>query len=75
MATTQALCGYEPLNPNNDPRVPKNESDQMVATVKKNGGAVWYLIGKNEGHGFQKKANQDYQFYATIAFMQEYLLK
>jgi dipeptidyl aminopeptidase/acylaminoacyl peptidase len=59
----------------NDPRVPKNESDQMVATVKKNGGAVWYLIGKNEGHGFQKKANQDYQFYATIAFMQEYLLK
>ena len=59
----------------NDPRVPKNESDQMVATVKKNGGVVWYLIGRNEGHGFQKKANQDYQFYATIAFMQENLLK
>jgi len=59
----------------NDPRVPKNESDQMVATVRKNGGVVWYLIGKNEGHGFQKKANQDYQFYATIAFMQENLLK
>jgi dipeptidyl aminopeptidase/acylaminoacyl peptidase len=59
----------------NDPRVPKNESDQMVATVKRNGGAVWYLVGKNEGHGFQKKANQDYQFYATIAFMQENLLK
>ena len=59
----------------NDPRVPKNESDQMVATVRKNGDTVWYLIGKNEGHGFQKKANQDYQFYATIAFMQENLLK
>jgi len=59
----------------NDPRVPRNESDQMVATVRKNGGTVWYLVGKNEGHGFQKKANQDYQFYATIAFMQENLLK
>ena len=59
----------------NDPRVPKNESDQMVATVRKNGGAVWYLVGKNEGHGFSKKANQDFQFYATVAFMQENLLR
>jgi len=59
----------------NDPRVPKNESDQMVATVRKNGGAVWYLVGKNEGHGFSKKTNQDFQFYATVAFMQENLLR
>jgi len=47
----------------------------MVATVRKNGGAVWYLIGKNEGHGFSKKANQDFQFYATVAFLQENLLR
>ncbi len=59
----------------NDPRVPHNESEQMVATIRKNGGAVWYLMGKDEGHGFSKKRNQDYQFYATIAFMQENLLR
>ena len=59
----------------NDPRVPRNESEQMVATVKKNGGAVWYLMAKDEGHGFAKKRNQDFQFYATVAFMQENLLK
>ena len=59
----------------NDPRVPKSESDQIVAKVRENGTPVWYLLGKNEGHGFQKKKNQDFQFYATILFMQQYLLK
>jgi dipeptidyl aminopeptidase/acylaminoacyl peptidase len=59
----------------NDPRVPRNESEQMVATVRKNGSPVWYLMGKDEGHGFAKKRNQDFQFYATIAFLQETLLK
>ncbi|WP_245395647.1 S9 family peptidase [Anthocerotibacter panamensis] len=59
----------------NDPRVPINEAEQMVATVKKNGREVWYLVAKDEGHGFAKKKNSDYQFYATIAFMQEHLLQ
>jgi len=59
----------------NDPRVPRTESEQMVATVRKNGSPVWYLMGKNEGHGFAKKANQDYQFYASVEFVRENLLK
>ncbi|HEX4900476.1 MAG TPA: alpha/beta fold hydrolase [Pyrinomonadaceae bacterium] len=59
----------------NDPRVPASESEQMVAAVRKNGTPVWYLLGKDEGHGFAKKKNVDYQFYATIMFMQEHLLK
>jgi dipeptidyl aminopeptidase/acylaminoacyl peptidase len=59
----------------NDPRVPRNESEQMVATVRKNGSPVWYLLGKDEGHGFGKKRNQDFLFYATVAFVQENLLK
>jgi len=60
----------------NDPRVPKSEADQMIAKIKETGKApVWYIVGKNEGHGFSKKVNQDYQFYATVAFVQEYLLK
>ena len=59
----------------NDPRVPLNEAEQMVATVRKNNTPVWYLMAKDEGHGFSKKKNQDFQFYATIMFVREYLLK
>jgi dipeptidyl aminopeptidase/acylaminoacyl peptidase len=59
----------------NDPRVPKSEAEQIVATLKKQGTPVWYLVGKDEGHGFQKKKNVDFQFYATIQFIREYLLK
>jgi hypothetical protein len=35
---------------------------------------VWYLLGRDEGHGFRKKANADYLFYATVAFMRQFLL-
>ena len=59
----------------NDPRVPVNEAEQMVSTVRQNGTPVWYLMAKDEGHGFAKKKNQDYQFYATVMFMRDYLLK
>ena len=58
----------------NDPRVPRSEAEQMVATVKRNGTPVWYLLGLDEGHGFRKKANADFQFYATIEFVKRYLL-
>ena len=59
----------------NDPRVPVSESDQIVAALKKQGTPVWYIMAQDEGHGFQKKANRDYQFYATVEFLQEFLLK
>jgi dipeptidyl aminopeptidase/acylaminoacyl peptidase len=59
----------------NDPRVPVSESEQIVAALKKQGTPVWYVMAKDEGHGFRKKPNQDFQFYATIQFLQEYLLK
>jgi dipeptidyl aminopeptidase/acylaminoacyl peptidase len=58
----------------NDPRVPRIESEQMVATARKNGTPVWYLLGKDEGHGFAKKANRDYLFLATIEFVRRFLL-
>jgi dipeptidyl aminopeptidase/acylaminoacyl peptidase len=58
----------------NDPRVPISESQQMVEAIKKNGTPVWFLTGLNEGHGFQKKDNQDFDFYATVLFVQKYLL-
>jgi dipeptidyl aminopeptidase/acylaminoacyl peptidase len=59
----------------NDPRVPLNEAEQIVATVKKNNVPVWYLMAKDEGHGFSKKKNIDFQFYATVMFVKEHLLK
>jgi dipeptidyl aminopeptidase/acylaminoacyl peptidase len=58
----------------NDPRVPLGEAEQMVARIKKNGTPVWYLMGKDEGHGFAKKSNVDFQFYATVTFVRQYLL-
>jgi dipeptidyl aminopeptidase/acylaminoacyl peptidase len=58
----------------NDPRVPRSESAQMVATVRQVGTPVWYLVGLDEGHGFRKKENADYQFYAMVEFIQRYLL-
>ncbi|HTD68120.1 MAG TPA: S9 family peptidase [Candidatus Limnocylindria bacterium] len=59
----------------NDPRVPVTESEQMVKAIRNNGGTVWYLMAKDEGHGFAKKRNVDYQFLATIQFYREFLLK
>jgi dipeptidyl aminopeptidase/acylaminoacyl peptidase len=59
----------------NDPRVPKSEADQMVKALQENGTPVWYLAAKDEGHGFAKKKNADFQFYTTVLFLQKYLLK
>ncbi len=59
----------------NDPRVPKSEAEQIVATLKKQKTPVWYMLGKDEGHGFGKKKNADYMFYATVQFIRDYLLK
>lgn len=58
----------------NDPRVPYTESEQIVEKVRANGTAVWYLRAENEGHGFARKENADFQFYAMILFLKRYLL-
>ena len=63
------------LQGGNDPRVTLSESEQMVQTVRKNGTPVWYLMAKDEGHGFGKKKNRDFLFYSTVLFIKEYLLK
>ena len=58
----------------NDPRVPRTEAEQIVGALKKQGTPVWFLMARDEGHGFAKKKNADYQFYATVEFIQQYLL-
>ena len=59
----------------NDPRVPWTEAEQVVKAIRANGGAVWFLMAKDEGHGFSKKRNVDFQYFATLKFLEEYLVK
>jgi protease II len=58
----------------NDPRVPVTESEQMVDEIRRNGGTVWYMMAKDEGHGFRKKTNRDYFRCAAVLFLEDYLL-
>jgi dipeptidyl aminopeptidase/acylaminoacyl peptidase len=58
----------------NDPRVPVSEAHQIVDAARANNVPVWLLLGKNEGHGFARKSNVDFQFYSTIQFVRQYLL-
>lgn len=59
----------------NDPRVPYTEAEQIVKALKEKDVPVWYLLAKDEGHGFAKQPNAEYQFLATILFWEEYLLE
>jgi dipeptidyl aminopeptidase/acylaminoacyl peptidase len=54
----------------NDPRVPLSESEQLVWRVRSAGGEVWYLVAKDEGHGFSKKVNRDAYLETSAAFLQ-----
>jgi dipeptidyl aminopeptidase/acylaminoacyl peptidase len=58
----------------NDPRVPWTESRQMLDKLKSNGIQTWFLMANDEGHGYAKKKNQDFLFYSTILFVQQFLL-
>ena len=59
----------------NDPRVPKTEAIQMSKKVRDNKSVIWYLEAKDEGHGFSKKNNVDFLRFASIQFINQYLLK
>lgn len=57
----------------NDPRVPWTEAEQIVAQARANGSPVWYLLAENEGHGFARKENADFRFYAVVRFVETVL--
>jgi len=59
----------------NDPRVPHTEAEQIVATLKKQGTPAWFVMAKDEGHGFAKKPNADYLFYTLVEFARRNLLQ
>ena len=58
----------------NDPIVPESESEQLVKALREQGQTVWYMNALNEGHGFEKKENNDLLQQATFMFLQKYLL-
>jgi len=59
----------------NDPRVPASESEQIVATIRENGGLVWYMIAKDEGHYLRKRDNSLFYRMAVVLFWERHLLE
>jgi dipeptidyl aminopeptidase/acylaminoacyl peptidase len=59
----------------NDPRVPAEESQQIARAVRKNGGTAWLMVAGDEGHGYRKKSNRDYQDLTTALFLNTFLVK
>jgi dipeptidyl aminopeptidase/acylaminoacyl peptidase len=59
----------------NDPRVPSTEAEQIVASLKRRNAPYWFMMGKDEGHGFVKKPNADYLFYSMVEFARRTLLQ
>jgi dipeptidyl aminopeptidase/acylaminoacyl peptidase len=58
----------------NDPRVPASEAEQIVHAIRASGGEAWYLLARDEGHGFQKKSNRDVYTAAVALFLERHLL-
>ncbi|MEM1433812.1 MAG: S9 family peptidase [Pseudomonadota bacterium] len=58
----------------NDPRVPASESDQIAVALARRDIPVWYLLAKDEGHGFRKKGNRRQNTAAMGLFLERHLL-
>jgi len=59
----------------NDPRVPQSESDQVVRELRANGVDTSYVLFADEGHGFQKKANNDLRREVETVFLQRLFVR
>jgi dipeptidyl aminopeptidase/acylaminoacyl peptidase len=57
----------------NDPRVPFFEAEQIAAKVRAGNRPVWTIFANNEGHGFAKKDNSDYQRAVEVLFLKKHL--
>lgn len=62
------------LQGDNDPRVPKEEAQQVVDILKKEGRVVDVHYYPDEGHGFVKCENQIDSIRRTIAWFDQYLM-
>jgi dipeptidyl aminopeptidase/acylaminoacyl peptidase len=57
----------------NDPRVPASEAEQILAAVRANGTEAWYLLARDEGHGFRRQSNREAMQRAVTGFFERQL--
>ena len=57
----------------NDPRVPVNEAEQMVGSLRARGHDVTYLRYEDEGHGLAKAKNRADAWPKVVAFFERHL--
>ncbi|HEX8201367.1 MAG TPA: prolyl oligopeptidase family serine peptidase [Isosphaeraceae bacterium] len=58
----------------NDPRVPPREAEQIIAAVRAHGVPVWSILARDEGHGFARASNQEYQQAVEFLFLKRFLV-
>lgn len=56
-----------------DPRCPRDQSDEMVAAIRRNGGEVEYVVYDDEAHGFRKRKNAIHAYEAILNFFDRHL--
>ena len=56
-----------------DPRCPRDQSDEMVAAIRRNGGQVEYIVYDDEAHGFRKRKNAIHAYEAILNFFDRHL--
>jgi dipeptidyl aminopeptidase/acylaminoacyl peptidase len=61
------------LQGENDARVPKGQTDEVVKLIKANGGVVDAVYYPAEGHGFTKIENQEDSRRRTLEWFEKYL--
>jgi dipeptidyl aminopeptidase/acylaminoacyl peptidase len=61
------------LQGENDARVPKGQTDEVMKTIKANGGIVDAVYYPLEGHGFSKAENQEDSRRRTLEWFAKYL--
>lgn len=69
----EVRCPMLVIQGTNDPRVPKEESDQVVERLRARGVPVEYMVFEDEGHGFTKRANSDKAHARIVDFLTEQL--
>lgn len=57
-----------------DAVVPKNQSDQIVAAVRRNGVPCEYHVYEGEGHGFRKPETKIDYYKRILAFLERYVI-
>ena len=55
--------------------VPSGESAQIVKALGEAGVPAWYILAKDEGHGFRKKSNRDFSNAAMMLFLEKHLFE